>query len=329
MDENSNWVPPVHPKTPQQYGEIRAALGKSVIFSALAKDQVEQVVNAFKGPEAVPARAAVITQGKEVESGEGALYIIDRGVFDIYKAPTGTPLPGDVVATYNARGQVFGELALLYNCPRAATVVARTDCLVWSIDRDTFTNLVRKAHMETRARHERFLATVDLMKTLTNDERSKVADVLMVRTCERGEAVFRQGDPGKEFFLLEKGRAVASVQGHGVVKEYGPGEFFGELALLHGAPRAADVYADETPTILAVLDVSSFRRLLGPLDNLLADRAKGYAPINGAPVNAMSLPPAPLRSSEKGQPERSFLERMLNSLCVCQTIERAPDKPQI
>lgn len=324
LDESVNWIPPVHPKTPQQYAEIKSSLAQSIVFSSLPPANVEQVVNAFKGPQAVPARGVVITQGKEVASGEGALFIVERGVLDVYKAAPGASQPGDVVATYNARGQIFGELALLYNCPRAATVVARTDSLLWSIDRDTFTNLVRKAHMETRQRHERFLATVDLMKGLTNDERAKIADVLRVRTCERGEAIFRQGEQGKEFFLLEKGRAVASVPGHGVVKEYGPGEYFGELALLHGAPRAADVYADATPTVLAVLDVSAFRRLLGPLDSLLAHKAKGYSPINAPSPTQMAG-----AAGQGGASDGSFLERMLNALCVCQTMHRAPDKSQV
>jgi len=44
-------------------------------------------------------------------------------------------------------GDAFGELALLYNAPRAATITAKVDCILWSLDRPTFTNIVKDAAM--------------------------------------------------------------------------------------------------------------------------------------------------------------------------------------
>lgn len=44
-------------------------------------------------------------------------------------------------------GESFGELSLLYNAPRAATIIAKNDCILWALDRETFNNIVRDAAM--------------------------------------------------------------------------------------------------------------------------------------------------------------------------------------
>ena len=44
-------------------------------------------------------------------------------------------------------GEAFGELALLYNAPRAANIIAKTECVIWSLDRGTFNHIVKDAAM--------------------------------------------------------------------------------------------------------------------------------------------------------------------------------------
>lgn len=54
-------------------------------------------------------------------------------------------------------GEAFGELALLYNCPRAATITAKTDSVLWSLDRKTFNYIVKDAAAKKREKFEEFL----------------------------------------------------------------------------------------------------------------------------------------------------------------------------
>ena len=54
-------------------------------------------------------------------------------------------------------GESFGELALLYNAPRAASIFAKENGVMWTLDRETFNNIVKEAAMKKRERYESFL----------------------------------------------------------------------------------------------------------------------------------------------------------------------------
>lgn len=60
-------------------------------------------------------------------------------------------------------GEAFGELALLYNAPRAATIKAKTDCVLFSLDRETFNNIVKDAARKKREKYEAALGKVEIL----------------------------------------------------------------------------------------------------------------------------------------------------------------------
>jgi cAMP-dependent protein kinase regulator len=62
-------------------------------------------------------------------------------------------------------GDVFGELSLLYNTPRAATIMTQTpQCLLYRLDRETFTSIVKEAATSRRQQLEAFLSEVEILK---------------------------------------------------------------------------------------------------------------------------------------------------------------------
>ena len=75
-------------------------------------------------------------------------------------------------------GEAFGELALLYNAPRAATIKADTASTLFALNRDTFNNVVKDAAVEKRNRYETFLSKVELLDTMNPYERTSLADVI-------------------------------------------------------------------------------------------------------------------------------------------------------
>ena len=206
--QDSNWKPPYHQKTPDQLDRLRKSVSNNFLFSHLDDDSANLVLGALV-EKPIPARdIKVITQG---DAGD-YFYVVERGVFDIYVNPSGHVLPGpqgmgNKVNTIGPGGS-FGELALMYNAPRAATVVStEKDSTLWALDRVTFRRILMDSAFQRRRMYESFLEEVPLFSSLTLYERSKIADALDTKKFAPGETIIREGDPGEAFFLLEAGEA--------------------------------------------------------------------------------------------------------------------------
>ena len=174
---------------------------------------------------------------------------------------------------------MFGELALLYNAPRAATITADKDSSLWALDRQTFNHIVKDASQRKRAKYEEFLATVPILKNMDHYERSKLADAIKETAFNQGEKLIVQGDTENCscFYILVEGEAFATLNEKPdvPVMKYQPGDYFGELSLLKDQPRAANVIAASDLKVI-VLERQSFKRLLGPLTKILKRNMGNY-----------------------------------------------------
>ncbi|KAG8774764.1 hypothetical protein FRC12_001837 [Ceratobasidium sp. 428] len=283
---------PNYPKSPEQLQRIKSSISNAFLFRNLDAEQERAVLGAMQ-ERSVNTGERVIEQGADGDY----FYVVESGSLDCYVKRAGEdtngvsvgeevhPTYGRKVLTYTTGG-TFGELALMYNAPRAATIVAIEPSTLWALDRMSFRSIILSVANRKRKMYERFLGSVPLLETLDASERSRIADVLEPRTYNEGESVVEEGETGNEFFIIESGEATAFKRVKGedgelrddVVMKYGPGDFFGELALLHRAPRAATVRASvSSPNStgpanklkVAVLDAQAFTRLLGNLKSLL------------------------------------------------------------
>jgi len=166
---------------------------------------------------------------------------------------------------------------LLYNAPRAASITAETDSNMWQLGRDTFNNIVKEASAKKREKYENFLSTVEILQNMDHYERSKMADAVKEKKIKSGETIIKQGEAGEIFYILVEGEAKATLDSDPSVsvKGYTSGDYFGERALLSGEPRAANVIAESDLKVIT-LDRKSFKRLLGPLDDILKRNLANY-----------------------------------------------------
>ena len=120
------------------------------MFSALDDKEFKIVVDAI---EEIKGKAgeAIITEGEQGD----CMYVLEKGSLDCTKVFAGNTEP-TFLKEY-VPGEGFGELALLYNAPRAATITAKTDYEIWKLDRDTFNNIVKDAAAKKREKHDNFL----------------------------------------------------------------------------------------------------------------------------------------------------------------------------
>lgn len=271
----------VIPKSEEQMQRIRGSIGNNLLFRNLEQDQYRDVLLAMKEVQ-VEANVTVIEQGAQGDY----FYVVESGTLDVYvRSPprNGETAPasglGDKKVSYGP-GSSFGELALLYAQPRAATVLSTSPCTLWALDRITFRSILMETNSRRRALYEKFLMDVPLFERLSAAERAKISDSLELREYAPGEAVITQGERGVEFFIVVEGDAEVRKTKEGgqqeVVGKLSRGDYFGELALLNNAPRAATVAAASAATKLRVVTMSerAFTRLLGPLAGILERHAK-------------------------------------------------------
>mmetsp|Transcript_10016 Transcript_10016/g.24187 ORF Transcript_10016/g.24187 Transcript_10016/m.24187 type:complete len:464 (-) Transcript_10016:203-1594(-) len=272
FNQKKAFEPPVYEKSTEQEERINAVLSKSFLFNALSKDDLKVILGAFLEKK-IPAGERIIQEGDDGD----VMFLIESGAFDCIKKIDGS----DKVVKKCGQGDVFGELALLYNCPRAASVEATEEAVVWQLDRETFSHIVRDASAKRRDNFMDFLKTVPLFKPLESYDLMQLADCLQQQTLAEGETILKQGDSGDTFYLVEEGDLVATKTREGGSQEevhhYKRGDYFGELALLKNEPRAATVSA-KTDSKICKIDRKSFKNILGQLEAQFKEAATKYKP---------------------------------------------------
>ncbi|GFR82426.1 cAMP-dependent protein kinase type II regulatory subunit-like [Elysia marginata] len=133
----------------------------------------------------------------------GTRVVPDRGKYDIYVNVDSKNRK--LVGNYNNEG-FFGELALMYNMPRAATIVAATDGIVWGLDRQTFRRIVLKTAFNKRKKYEKLIEGCDMLKSLDMYERMNVCDALTSQAFKDGERIIAQGDKADCMYFVEEGQ---------------------------------------------------------------------------------------------------------------------------
>lgn len=226
-------------------------------FADLPEEILNDVAGRVKLRSFLPGQA-IFRQGDRAT----AFFVVRTGTADI---EIEHPDTGDTqVINQLVRGDSFGELGLLQATPRTATARATSDVELVVVDKGTFDRLLADA-IETPNFGLTLQAMAELRELPAYAHLSSegLVDVLgrgSWITKAPGEDILRQGDEGDAFYAIRSGRADVIRDGEAVAT-LGPGDHFGETALLDDAPRNATVTA-HTPLRAFRLSREGFESLI-------------------------------------------------------------------
>jgi len=215
---------------------------------------------------------------------QGSILIVESG--EIEKVCKSDDTDNASTCSIVTAGAVIGDIPALLHCPcdevTLTTVTEKTVC--WKLNAEFIDYIVLSSTISKREKHMHFLASVPILSSMDSEELFKICDALRQETFVAGQFIVRQSEIGNKFFILESGACVATksyVPGQlpTEISRFGPGDYFGEVSLLHNEPRDANVIA-LTDTTVVSLDRKSFKRLLGPIENILRRSSKANDETN-------------------------------------------------
>eukprot|EP00929_Paragymnodinium_shiwhaense_P080255 TRINITY_DN4183_c0_g1_i2.p1 TRINITY_DN4183_c0_g1~~TRINITY_DN4183_c0_g1_i2.p1 ORF type:complete len:769 (+),score=253.13 TRINITY_DN4183_c0_g1_i2:84-2390(+) len=288
-------VKPPSQKTTQEVELMTQALKSNANLAAMVNldDSTTKAMIDLMWKEQVAKGTELITQG---DLNADYFYIVQEGVFQVSvlsdEGQSAEKAAGAFVGTI-AKGGSFGELALMYFAPRAATLKCSEDATVWVIERGQFKNILAQSESQVTLNYVKYLDKVEILASLNDEEKQALAEALTEKSFTKDEEIFKQGEVGQEFYILIEGTVCVIKDNAEVAKLTATTkdtQFFGEQALLNNTPRGATIKVASESAKTLVVDKKSFDMLLGPLEELTKRGKTGTASIKkiGVPDTANS-----------------------------------------
>lgn len=225
---------------------LSAIENNDFLCSLLQNKKLQDVVDCMY-PENVSPNQIII---KEEDEGSH-LYISVTGTYEVIQK-------NQIIKTFSDV-RVFGELALLYNARRLATIKARTFGKIWILDRVIFKHLMVNSDIEQREEIVEFLKTVPKLNSVPLDVLEEVASLLKLEFFRTGIKIVEEGETNPDkFYIIKAGSVTVSKKSEGPIDKLYKGSFFGELALLKEKERKATVIADPPGTECLILTRREF-----------------------------------------------------------------------
>lgn len=252
---------------------ILKELQKNFLFADLEKSKLHTLVQAFE-KISCSNEEFIIHQG---EPGD-YFYILYQGTvaFEIDGEQVGTTTADHTDPDHTDDSpKSFGELALFFAAPRAASVIAQTDCILYRLDQVNFRVVAQHHGTHEDEQYVALLKTIPILKDLDPPSLNKLASAISVHTFAKDEILFNKGDHIMDFFVVQTGlvQATEVIWGGANYQDLliGPGQsqhYFGWKAMAEDEPLLATISAAADSTLLAIQgDV--FRLVVGRHNEVL------------------------------------------------------------
>jgi len=254
----------VQKKTGEEKDKLAKLTEANFLFQHLMPEQLEKLYSVFQ-KQVVKAGDVIIKQGDQGDK----FYVVETGEYEVTVQAEDETV--HVVMVYNQGGSSFGELSLMYGKPRAATVTATSDGVIWALARPAF-----KAMLIRKVSHTnliKVLKQVDILKQLPVPQLQRLCDVLGERTFKDGENIVNQGDKGDQFYIVGAGECVCTTvdpktKAEKEIQRFKENDYFGERSLLMDEARQFNVTCVGVTSVF-ILDRNLFLEVVGDLHELI------------------------------------------------------------
>ncbi|XP_041854228.1 cGMP-dependent protein kinase 1 [Melanotaenia boesemani] len=236
-------------KSQESWRLIKAAFLKNDLLKKLNEEEARGI--------AACMYRTTINQGcfvfQEGTIGDRA-YVLEEGRLDVTK-------DGQKMLRVEPE-DMFGELALLYDCTNTYSVSAQTDSKLWVIDRKSYQTVLMQCGLSRRAHSVELLRSLSFLQSLPEDVIMKMSDHMKEAKYTDGNYIIRQGDTGDTFYIISKGQVTVTEKQPGheeqvVLSELCERQWFGEKALCGDDIRTMNVIAIGEVTCL-IIDRETF-----------------------------------------------------------------------
>jgi CRP-like cAMP-binding protein len=260
VEDLSNFKLPEFPKDSESIQIIKSALRGNFVFD-MKHEELDNFVKAFE--QVVVRQGDVII--KQGDAGD-YFYVVAYGTVSFH-------VNGRKVGSIG-QGKSFGEMSLLYTCPRAATAIAeKSSTRLFRVDQKSFRFVMHNKTKESQEKKEKLLRDIPFLEHLSDGDLHRLSSVMTPCLFQTGDYIVKQGERGDSFYIIQDGKVrvtdivVGNISYEDVNLE--PGDYFGEGALISSERRAASVVAMTKGTAFSI-DRPTFQKVMGDFVTLIS-----------------------------------------------------------
>lgn len=210
-----------------------------------------------------------------------SLFLVYRGTVNAISV---TKDGNEILLNVIGEGQYFGEIGLMVDMPRTATIRATEDCLLLELKKNDFNNFLTLAPesskdiqakvMQRIADHFRKYS-VPFFESIPDDKYVLLADLCNLESFEADCVIFEEGDIGQKFYIIAHGELEASIidpdsKTKRVLTVLTPGMYFGEISLVKDTARTATLRTI-TKSVLLSITKENFDRFFDEVPEAIVD----------------------------------------------------------
>lgn len=206
------------------------------------------------------------------------LYLVYQGSVEATSEVDGKA----IVLNTIGEGQVFGEIGLMIEMPRTATISAKEDCLLLELRREDFENFLQVApeagskfgeDMKQRIAGHFRKYKIPFFAAIPDDRFAYLATLCSIEEIPPGTTIFQEGEVGDTFYIIAHGTVTVVINKEGKsikMPSMGPGQYFGEIALVKDTPRSSTVKTKTRCVILSITK-SNFEKFFEQVPEAVAN----------------------------------------------------------